>query len=221
VIHGYEDGGKTLLFYDYNRNGETVRLAPEKIVDPGLRVPGNHGDALSPRDALLAALKTAVANWERASEGTGERKYWYGASAFDRWADDLHKAGDLSEADRKKLFDANWWTLDSLNDARVAGLAYLKRDAKLLGPEGKAALDRAAALIDQEILVTGVTFARRDVFLGPWTQKTLADWTPEVRKSEMRILEKARRIEAQVHDAFREALKAEDTSASPSKQPGG
>jgi hypothetical protein len=209
VIHGYEDGGKTLLAYDYYHQGETVRLAPDKVVDPGILVPGKRGEALSPKAALLAALSLAVKNWSRAPEGAGERRYWYGASALDRWADDLAKAGDLSDVDRKKLFDASWWTLDCLNDARLAGATYVRQNAQLLGPEARAALDRAAGLLDQEVQATAVTFVRKDVFLGPWTGKTVADWTPEVRRNEVLILEKSRRIEARVIEGFREALKAE------------
>ena len=46
------------------------------------------------------------------------------------------------------------------------------------------------------------SFERKEVFFGPWSGKSIADWTPEVRRQEQELLLKAMEIETRAIEAI-------------------
>lgn len=216
VIFGYEDGGKILLAYDYYQNNATVKIPAPKL-DPFVMILGERSEPLSQRDALIESLKRAVKNWNRGVISQGKGRYFYGDDAYTRWIDDLFKVDGLSEEGKKHTFHASWWSMDSLTDARATAVTYLKGNTSLLNKDGQAALERAADMYQQEGQLLNATFINKDVFLGPWTGKSISDWTPEVRKRERTLLGKARRLEIGAIAEIEKALAAEGVEVKPLK----
>jgi hypothetical protein len=107
--------------------------------------------------------------------------------------------------------------MDSLADARTTAVSYLKENAPLLNQDAQAALARAASLYQKELQLLNTTFINKDVFLGPWTGKSITDWTPDVRRKEQTILGKARRLEIGAIAEIEKALIAEGVDVKPLK----
>jgi hypothetical protein len=66
---------------------------------------------------------------------------------------------------------------------------------------------KAADLCDKIVAATGgPTWGEKAVFLGPWSGKTIADWTPQVRQREIQILTEAKRLDAEMIKELEKAL---------------
>jgi hypothetical protein len=150
VVYGYENEGKKLLLRDYDKGDETLEIDTAELV-PFLVFLEDKGKPLSPRDAFLEGLRVAVINWNREplyNEYNGGR-YFYGPAGFELWQEDVKFRAASAEEPKESGFGDSW-TMDSLRDARSAGVAFLREHAGLLGEAGQAALERAAELYEQE-----------------------------------------------------------------------
>ena len=138
-------------------------------------------------------------NWDRSDglyDHMGKGQYLYGRRALNQWAEDLGRYGEWTEKERELLFFVNWWCFSNLVDARMAAVEYLRGHLDDVSGDARDSLARAIALYQEEIsLLTPPSFERKEVFFGPWSGKSIADWTPEVRKNEQDLLRKAMKIE--------------------------
>jgi len=192
VIKCYEDGGNTVLMQTYG-HPDTVKQSLDDL--PGFLVLfRDFGKALPPKEMLLHSLRIAVGNWDRPKglgDHMGRGEYEYGFRAFKHWAEDLGRYDEWTEKERESLFFVSWWCFCSLADARLAAVRFL-RDRLDVMP----GLERVIALYEEEInLIAPPSFERKEVFFGPWSGKSIADWTPEVRRKEQDLLLQAMEIE--------------------------
>ncbi len=133
--------------------------------------------------------------------------------ALQSWQKDLARAATLSEDQQKQLFFADWWNYEAFQDARTRAAAFLKDEAPNLGDKGRDAVLRAAALYEQEGKLLVAQIEKPEGFLGPWSGKGFADWTPAVREREQQILAQALGLERQAIAEIEASLKAEGASA--------
>ena len=185
VIHGYEDGGETLLVHDYGQPEDTV---PMKLADMHCFVMflGAHSDPLPPGDGLKRALQTAVRNWRREPDPHPKGHYLFGEGALRGWADDIGLYDELTDEQRGNLFSVSSWCFCSMADARVAAVKFLRGNG----------LDAPADLYQQEVDLFSSVFEAKNAFLGPCSGKSAAEWSADVRQREREILTRAREIEA-------------------------
>src|SRR5690606_24596039 len=119
----------------------------------------------------------------------GPGKYLLGDAAYAQWIDDLKNADTFTAEEREQLFQPSWWAFCVLFDARQSAAGYLKRvAAEFDDAEVRAALERAAGHYGQSAKAGGRAFMAKDVFLGPWSGKAVADWTKEMRSEEAALL---------------------------------
>lgn len=204
VIKGYEDGGQVVLMQTYG-SPETEKRSLDEL--PGFLVLFEGFDKpLQPKDMLLHSLRIAVHNWER-PEGLPDFNrgdYLYGFRAYKQWADDLGRYDEWTERERELLFFVSWWCFCSLADARLAAVRFMRDH---LDSVSNDALTRAIALYEEEIdLIAPPSFDRKEVFFGPWSGKSIADWTPEVRQQEQALLLKAMEIEERAITEIRSVI---------------
>ena len=205
VIKGYEDGGQVVLMQTYG-SPETVKQSLDDL--PGFLVLFEGFDKpLQPKDMLMHSLRIAIGNWDR-PEGVydymGKGQYLYGFRAFEQWAEDVGRYDEWTEKERELLFFVSWWCLGNVIDSRMAAVMFLSSHLDDVSGDFQEALTRAIALYQEEIdLLHGSSFERKEVFLGPWTGKSQADWTPEVRRREQELLLQAMEIEEKAIQAIR------------------
>jgi RNA polymerase sigma-70 factor (ECF subfamily) len=195
VIFGYEEGGKQFVWRNYFR-GEEPQVLPASETGPWLLFLEEHVEPPPPRDALLEALRLAVRHWERECGPEPGGPYRYGAATYDHWIADLEHADSFTEEQRGSLFFMNWWNYSQLEDAREAAVGFLTGSTQVLDGGGREALAAATALYAEERDLLAAPFAARDASFGPWSSKSIADWSPEVRRCECKILAQARDLEA-------------------------
>jgi RNA polymerase sigma-70 factor (ECF subfamily) len=201
VVYGYEKAGKTLLLRDY-QGDEPLKLPPAKLGFLMLFL-GDHGKALSRRQALLQALRIAVQNWEREKFTAGPGEYWYGRAALVRWAHDVGRAMDLEEGDRRSVCGIGRWVFVTLRDARGAVVAFLRENKRLLTGAAASALKRAADAYEKENEMFAAACADGNLFTGDYGK-----WSAKVRKEEIVVLNQACEIEETAIAAIKEALAA-------------
>jgi hypothetical protein len=218
VIYGYEDGGKTLLWRDYSAPATSKALAAEKLSGM-LMFLGDRAPGLTPKEAFVEGLKLGVANWDREPMAGETGKYHYGGSGLTAWIEDLGAADTLDEEERAKLFMVNWWNFMALNDARAAASTFLRRGMRFAEGDAREALQQAQARYEEEAALLMRPFRTQDAFLGPWQKKKVADWTPEVRAREARVLEDARKLEAEAVGFMARALAAWKSDAASTADP--
>ena len=190
VICGYEEG--IILIRDYSRGDQTNRIEADKL-PPFLLFLTDYTGAASREDALKMALKLAVENFSRPDPVLDKGgAYHYGKHALAKWAEDIAHYDDYSQEEREILHSVSCWNFCSLWDARTAAANFLRQNLDL------ADLAPAANLYSQEAqLLRRSSFERKEAFLGCWSGKSIADWTPEVRQREIDLLNQALEIEAQ------------------------
>lgn len=139
--------------------------------------------AASREDVLKMALELAMENFswsEPVPHPNGMGAYRYGKYAFTKWADDIAHYDEYSQEEREKLFFVSWWNMDCLYDARIAAESFLRQNLDITD------LSKAAHLYRQEVkTLHQVSVVAKEAFLGPWSGKSIADWTPEVRLREI------------------------------------
>ncbi len=211
LIYGYADDGKTVLVRDYFAPDKELSIELSKTKGLlGFLEPA--GSPLDRREAATIALKAAVGDWRHGPEpidtGAGMGRYLFGDAAYAEWIENLRTAGKLEEADQKKLFQPSWWTFCVLADARMQASVYLRSIAPLFEGEAKAAIERAAEIYGQSAAVLGPVFGAKDAFFGPWSGKSIADWTDAVRTREVAILVRSRELDAQAIAEIEKAIAA-------------
>ena len=211
VVFGYEDGGKVLLLRDYFQPDEPLRLPSAKLGFLILFL-GDCGEPMPRRDAFVEGLKIAVHNWRRERGKAGPGEYWYGDAALAHWMDDLSKVDQFSEDEKAQLFGIGWFNFDTMVDARHAAVAFLRGGAALVNADAREALERAAALYEQEAKVLDAPFAEKNAFLGPTTGGSMVDWSDEMRRRERAILTQAREISAAAIAELDQVLSLTDRS---------
>jgi hypothetical protein len=205
VIVGYQDGGKTLLLRDYFEGQRLLQLPATKL-GPQLIFLDKWTPPPTRREAVLAALRIAVANWKR-ERGPGDRgAYWYGATALKHWRDDLGNAGKLTDAQRENLFFVDWWNYEAFANARDQAVKFLGEATDVLGGKSAEAVARAAGLYAEEARLQKTAFGNPPAFLGPWTGKSVKDWSEDTRTRERDILARAQHTEEQAIAELEKAL---------------
>ena len=194
VVCGYEDEGRAVLMRDYSRGDQTNRIEADKL-PPFLLFLTEYIGAASREDVLKMALEIAVKSFSRVDDSITDVNaigaYRYGKHAFAKWAEDIARYDDYSQEEREILHSVSCWNFCSLWDARMAAANFLRQNSDL------ADLAPAADLYSQEAqLLHRSSFERKEAFLGCWSGKSIADWTPEVRQREIDLLNQAREIEA-------------------------
>lgn len=199
VIYGYQDAGKKWLMRDYFAKTGTTTIPIEKL-GPMLILAQEFKPTMPRKQASVEALKMGVNHWGRGRGPTQEHKYLYGKAALEQWAKDLalmdDGAANLSDKEKGALFFANWWVYSQWADAREAAVKFLAKAADEAGGEAGAVLRKAKQHYDEEAKLLGSIFGKQDAFLGPWSGKKIANWTPDVRKREQEILAEAAKLEA-------------------------
>jgi len=219
VLYGYEDSGKTWLIKDYNETEVPFRLPAAKLGPMQIYL-GEHSEPAVQHESLIRSLRMAVANWRR---GTGDggmqgRQYFYGAAAFEAWATDLMRAGELSTKNLGGFQFLNRFVYISLKDAREAAVAFLKDKAELVTAGARETLERAADFYAQEVALLGASL--RDFSFDDWGTESQSgieasvrglsfdDWSAEIQSGTRRVLLDACSIETKAIGAIEEALAA-------------
>lgn len=197
VVYGYADGGKTLLLRDYFKGNEPLEL-PAANLGPMLIFLNDHAEPLGRRLAVIEAMNITVRNWRRDPVGTNKGKYFYGEAAFARWADDIVRAEEVAKTDAEwdNLFFVSWWNFGALADARNAAVSFLGQAAATLKGDAREALERVVAGYQQEGQILQAALGNNDAFFGPWSGKSIKDWSADVQKREHEILTEACKAEA-------------------------
>lgn len=189
VLHGYRKKGESLLVRDYYGGPEGTTTTIDQL-GPQITYFREHQEPITPLNAAIMGVKMAVSQWYRADGGPGSAKgqYLYGTVAYAAWINALSRAEALTDADRKLLFQVNWWNFSSLVDARSAAGRYLRNIVGLLPEPARQSLLAAAEVYDQSVAKMGQVFQTQDIFTGPWTGKTINDWTQSTRRQEQILL---------------------------------
>ncbi len=193
VIFGYEDRGTTLVARTYAED-EFVR-APISEIGPGLMFLADHAEPIPPPDGLREAVTIGVRNWRRvpARQPFGG-EYLYGADALAGWAEDIGRAEGLDGESHESLFGVSWWNFYSLVEAREAATTFLRQAAGIAGDAAPHLLAASEAYAEETRLLDGA-LKDGDAFLGPWTGRSIDDWSSDVRQREQDLLRRAREME--------------------------
>jgi len=210
VAYGYEDGGKTFLWRDYFKGDQEYKV-PATDTGPWLMFLADYRQPPSEHDKLVTSLKIAAANWRRPAADPGGGKYYYlwGEQATNAWMQDLADAGSFTEEQQKSLFFANWWCFEAYVYARCRAAAFLSDNAKALQGDSAKAVEQAAAIYQKQSKLLLDGFWSKEVFIGPWTGKKQADWTPEMRAREQKLLADALELDRAAITEIEKALAAE------------
>ena len=124
--------------------------------------------------------------------------------------DTLRRLGRFKGAsDSKKLFFVSWWCFDCLENARHAAARFLNDRVKELQGTARSALAQAAGIYGQMAWkATEECFDEHSVFLGPWSGKSIDDWTEAVRTREQEVLTEMEQADSQARTAIDRALAA-------------
>ena len=208
LIYGYKGQGKTLVVRDYYPDTKPDQTFDDfgfffLFLEPGDK-------PLARKDAVIQGLRAAVKSWSAGDVEHGGGHFQYGAKAFDSWKAALTEVDAGTGAGPVLPNHPNWWTFDSLVDARGEAVKYLQENAALFSAAGKAHIEKAASLYQQEHAAAAkATFENKEAFLGPWTGKKDTDWTSEVRAREIALLDKCQALEADAIAELQKALEAE------------
>ncbi len=194
VVYGYEEGGKTLLLRDYFQ-GETPLSLPASRLGPMLIFVVDYAEPLLRHAALTEALSIAVRNWRRGYVPAEKGKYRYGDAALASWIEDLGQVDKFTGKEQELLFFVSWWNFNCLFDARHAAVSSLQDARTILQGGGGEALKQTAALYQQELEILDSAFIKKDAFLGPWSGRSVKDWSANAQGREREILAEARKIE--------------------------
>jgi len=76
-------------------------------------------------------------------------------------------------------------------------VVFLRNYLDVVSDSKRNDLAQVIAVYQEELdVLRPPSFERKGVFLGPWTGKSQADWTPEIRQREQELLLRATKIEA-------------------------
>jgi len=211
TIYGYDDGGVVWLLRDYfSVDGMTLVPAPD--LGPVVLIPTHWEPPPPRRKALLDSIAMALRHWARRRGPDPDGPCFYGADALGQWAADLALVDDpaagITEDERNNLFFVSWWNFCALEDARSAAVSFLEAAAADLSADATQHVLAAAEAYGREVAALCAALSSADAFLGPWTSKTIADWTPAVRARERELLSRAAALEAEAIEHLRRAAEA-------------
>ncbi len=212
IIAGYENSGKTLFLRSYaaERDEKYLQTSPDKLNQWMLLLEPKR-KKIEIKDQLKFALQNAINNWYREPldnpNPDSEGKYWYGQQAFEKWMDDIDIADQVSEVDRSMLMLVNWWCFCNLQDSRSVAARFLTTQSQNYSGDICRKLEEVAKVYEAEANEFMSYYGTQDVFFGPWTNKTLADWTPEVRAREKSIIKSTMDRETILIEVLAEILK--------------
>jgi RNA polymerase sigma-70 factor (ECF subfamily) len=208
VAHGYEEGGKKILWRNYSKGPEPHAIPAEKI-GPWLEFFRSQDEPLSPRDALVESLGIAVRNWRRGHSDAGikGRDYWYGTAAFDAWIKDLGMAGTLDAETRNGLLGISTWSFVTLLDSRSAAATFLADHAGHAAAAARGALDAARLEYERETATLGQARSDKCAFVAAHPGPD-GGWTKEMMAREQQILAEARQHEEAAIAQIEKALAA-------------
>jgi hypothetical protein len=189
VVYGFDDGGDKLLFRDYHK-GESPHILPASQIGWLVIYLDDYRPVPSRRDVFHESLKMAVRNWNRDIGKSGPGEYWYGRTALAKWREDLTLVDSFSEKERETLFFVNWWNFTTLFDARKAAIQFLNdNNSHLKSPAARDCIKKAASLYQKEIDDLSLrVYTNHEAFFGPWSGKSIKEWTKDVRELESHIL---------------------------------
>lgn len=203
VICGYEEGGRTILIRGYSDGEEPVKTTVDKL-QPFLLFLGDHTSAASRGQIVRTGLELAVKNFRRTEpvrHPSGLGAYHHGKCAFRKWADDIARYEDYTPEERQTLHFVSWWNFCSLWDARWAAAEFLRQNLDIADLAAAADLYRREAT-----LLFQAASERKEAFHGPWSGKSIEDWTPEVRQREIELLNQACEMETKAMDLIAATL---------------
>lgn len=204
--------GDTFLTRDYFHGDKTVEVAAERL-GPMLMFLGEAAQTPALRDTLRGGISQGVRNWTRDGntdpycQHSKKGRYLLGAGAYDQWIADLKAVDADGGKPSDALLQPTWWTFDCLVDARRTAAKALRTFATS-EPAAAEHLLTAADRYEALVQALSVSYRDRNAFLGPWSGKKLADWTPEVRAREIALLGTAKRLDGEAIAALEKALAA-------------
>jgi RNA polymerase sigma-70 factor, ECF subfamily len=212
IVYGYDHGGRSLFFHSYlggtNEAGASAQtIAPQKLGWMWILL-GEHRDPPPRRAVFQQSLNRAMHNFRRGIGREGPGDYWYGDAAFEQWSQDLVRAALFTVEQQQKLFFVSWWNFDTLADARLAAVTFLKRNLDQSPAAEREHVQQAISQYQQEADLLTHTKHCRGAFLGPWSGKSLDDWNDAVRQREREVLNQAARIEQRAIASLQAALQA-------------
>ncbi len=204
VVAGYENG--RLLCRSYYDKGDEYSLA-EKEPWSILRLQ-KVGPAPDRLGSIQESFRLAVDLARRAKIGD----YANGLAAYNAWISDLEDEGmlrSLDEATFRHYWHVNGWVYDSLFDARLAAMRYLRRVTEEFEANERRTVSRAGdkfesivkALEDNWTHFSFPHWVRKEEG-RTWTPKGMIDtttWTEEMRKMGAEAL---RMVRAEEEEAF-------------------
>lgn len=185
---------------EYSDTGHEVEVSLDDLGGGVILIEAD--DARAPgdrRQAVVASLRAAVADWNRPSDGAGGRVH-HGRRAWDLWLSETTNARTRDEAAQRVMWRQSWWTYSQQLDARFHAARYLRQSAELL-PSREASLLLAAAT-EYEKLTAGLEDSVYRSTSGPWTDKPFESWQPveeaawmararDIDAAAMRLIEQA------------------------------
>jgi hypothetical protein len=196
VLHGYDTQSNELLATSYQSPGK-ANWMPVTEVGTKIIMLDSHHPPLSRRDAILAGLHAAVANWSRGHVPAKEvGTLWeddacllqYGSAAYEEWANDLRHADVIAERSRRQLWTASAFNMTSLTDARWAAAGYLRQAKTSLSPTAASHLEAAASIYQNLAQQLSDHRTTGENFFGVWYGKSLEDWSAQQREKEAAML---------------------------------
>jgi len=216
VAYGYSEDKKTILAKDYF-GGAGPDVYPAGKIGPWFLFMEKNDEALSQREALVAALSAAARNWSRTDRPQlgFPGHFLYGSEAWERWIADMKSAKQLSAKDKQMLLFVNWWNFDCLSEARGCAARYLRTRSNLFSGDGSKRLAQAAMVYEQSAKMLAEGLKQFNIADKPgWAQPDyMAKWTPEVRARQIAVLEQARDLDARGIGELRQALGGDNAMA--------
>jgi hypothetical protein len=208
IVHGYKPEDMSIIGWDYHHKGAEAMEIPVDKIGAWIAFINENVGSLPPAEVFVESLRTAVANFSRDDYDRARKRgdYRYGEIALKAWASDLGQTDGSNGDYYGKLFFVSWWNFNCLYDARRAASEYLREHAGLLPEAFRELVRKAAGIYDEERGLLGRTYRERDIFFGPWTGKSIADWTLDVKSRERDILLECAKLEALAIGLLKQAV---------------
>ena len=189
VVYGYIEDSCDLLLMDYHGKPGEGTLVSASQIGPMMIFFGAKADHYAADTWFERALFTAIENFEnKGFKSKTPGMYYLGEAAINRWIADLNEWEGMNSKHRVERFHPHWWTFSCLYDARLAATEFFKSEISKRDPVESSRLNSIAEVYQEQVRLLGRTFAKKDVFLGPWTGRKFEDWDSQVRKDEAVVL---------------------------------
>lgn len=208
-IHGYEEGGRKWLIDDYY---QPARAVPATDPHDLLIFLKWSKPELTPREAMLQALRTGVDNWNRGEVPAEQLLGWardaklcYGDSAYGQMIQDIEHFKETGMGTGPfTLKHVRAWVGDNLVSSRESAAIFLRRNAKLLGDGPEPHLLAAADGFEKVQKKIGGAAAAKQGFTFD------GDWPEAMQQREIAILKECRALDEQAFAELQEAIEKAD-----------